>query len=365
MITNKGKTIISKYLIGQSPAYASYIAIGCGKSPLKPLESFDSTTLQNQTELDFEMLRVPITSRGYITENGVSKLVLTAQIPAEGRYGITEVGIYPAANNPSASNNDSRMLLKFENNEQWFYKTSSTNSQIVQGTLSTSGTDITLTSPIFATAFDTVLQSQSRTLNNEVPRNGSYALMIPGQMTSFTGSTPSGSNYITLANPGIDLSASSPADKLKIAFSVLPNSTSGSLSGHVKIAVEFGSTDTFGTGSYATGYFYVDITDASQPKRYFISSINISDMTKSSDFAWSNVNYVKVAATAESNSYSIALDGLRVDNVNSLSPLYGLVGYTIIRNSTITSTGVELSSPIVKDKDKTSFVEFRFQAAVI
>ena len=34
MITNTGKNIIGKYLLGQAPAYASYIAIGCGPTPL-------------------------------------------------------------------------------------------------------------------------------------------------------------------------------------------------------------------------------------------------------------------------------------------------------------------------------------------
>ena len=34
MITNTGKSIIAKYLVGQAPAYASYIAIGCGPKPL-------------------------------------------------------------------------------------------------------------------------------------------------------------------------------------------------------------------------------------------------------------------------------------------------------------------------------------------
>lgn len=34
MITNTGKNILAKYLVGQAPAYASYIAIGCGAKPL-------------------------------------------------------------------------------------------------------------------------------------------------------------------------------------------------------------------------------------------------------------------------------------------------------------------------------------------
>ena len=35
MITNTGKSIIAKYMLGQAPAYASYIAVGCGKKPLQ------------------------------------------------------------------------------------------------------------------------------------------------------------------------------------------------------------------------------------------------------------------------------------------------------------------------------------------
>jgi hypothetical protein len=34
MITNTGKNILAKYLLGQASAYASYIAIGCGSKPL-------------------------------------------------------------------------------------------------------------------------------------------------------------------------------------------------------------------------------------------------------------------------------------------------------------------------------------------
>ena len=42
MITNVGKSIITKYLLGQSPAYASHIAIGCGTKPLTAI-SFSVT----------------------------------------------------------------------------------------------------------------------------------------------------------------------------------------------------------------------------------------------------------------------------------------------------------------------------------
>jgi hypothetical protein len=91
MITNTGKTIIGKYLLGQAPAFASYIAVGCGPQPFKTSEELIVDS--NKENLDFEMFRVPISSRGYVQENGMNKIVLTAELPTEERYEITEVGI--------------------------------------------------------------------------------------------------------------------------------------------------------------------------------------------------------------------------------------------------------------------------------
>ena len=34
MITTIGKQIIAKYLMGTTPSYASYIALGCGPKPI-------------------------------------------------------------------------------------------------------------------------------------------------------------------------------------------------------------------------------------------------------------------------------------------------------------------------------------------
>jgi hypothetical protein len=67
MLTNTGKNILAKYLIGQAPAYASYIAFGCGPSAI---ESDGGTfgDYSNKTNLDFEMFRSPIVSRGYVTD---------------------------------------------------------------------------------------------------------------------------------------------------------------------------------------------------------------------------------------------------------------------------------------------------------
>lgn len=66
MLTNTGKNILAKYLIGQTPAYASYIAFGCGAKPIEQGDSFGDYS--DKTTLDFEMFRAPIISRGYVSD---------------------------------------------------------------------------------------------------------------------------------------------------------------------------------------------------------------------------------------------------------------------------------------------------------
>jgi hypothetical protein len=126
MITNTGKGILAKYLIGQAPSYASYIAVGCGPQALTSGTAF--TTLQKEeysakNSLDFEMFRVPVISRGYVNEDDNVKLVLTAELPTEERYEITEVGVFSAGSNPSAGAFDSKNVYSFTETEGWEYHT--------------------------------------------------------------------------------------------------------------------------------------------------------------------------------------------------------------------------------------------------
>lgn len=116
MITNTGKNILAKYLIGQAPSYASHIAVGCGAQPLNTDGVFDDYS--EKKTLDFEMFRIPITSRGYVTEDGISKIVFTGELPTEERYEISEVGIYSSGSNPAAGGTDSRTIYAFTQTEK-------------------------------------------------------------------------------------------------------------------------------------------------------------------------------------------------------------------------------------------------------
>jgi hypothetical protein len=76
-------------------------------------------TTVDKVALDFEMFRVPISSKGYITEDGVDKMLFAAELPSEERYEITEVGLYSAESNTQAGNYDSKILFSFSDQENW------------------------------------------------------------------------------------------------------------------------------------------------------------------------------------------------------------------------------------------------------
>lgn len=190
MITNKGKEIIAKYLLGTAPGFASYIALGCGPKPrpniyqitgasssgttvtctstdglwigaavydilsgtgnipantlvteilsstqfklsAAPTVALSGATIQIEIDhekpcLDFEMFRVPIISRGYVNENGIDKIILTGELPTEERYEISEIGIFSAGINVNAGTYDSKTVMAFAEAENWKYGSGAT-----------------------------------------------------------------------------------------------------------------------------------------------------------------------------------------------------------------------------------------------
>ena len=84
MITNKGKDLIGKYMLGQVPSYASYLSFGCGAEPV------EDTPTGSETGMKFEMFRVPISARSLLGE----EISFAAEIPFEPRYRITAVGVF-------------------------------------------------------------------------------------------------------------------------------------------------------------------------------------------------------------------------------------------------------------------------------
>lgn len=441
MITDIGKGIIAKYLIGTAPAYASYLALGCGSKPrpnintltgasssgttvtvastaglwvgaqikiasgtgtladegntivtavnsgtqftvnYAPDVALSSATLTIQPDsdkksLDFEMFRVPITSRGsFVDTDGKTKIVFTAQLPAEERYEITELGLYSAGNNASAGIFDSKILYAFSENEPWEYHTSATSIAVpsVFSPLDPSNDDIIVqTSPVFQVAANNrTLANAVRTARYERPRFFNNVIMMRGDSSNIG---VSGSNlvinsgdHIHLSRKPFDVTRNSPADLFKLAFSIVnADGQAGGNPDAVRIVVDFSTSDVTNGGEYAR--FEVNIANGTGvgqqdfgTNRYVVVSKQLQQLVKTSGFSWDAVNIVKIYACviktgAPSDDYYVALDAFRLDNINTINVLYGLTGYSIVQNAN--------QSPIIKRPNTSNYVEFRITGDV-
>ena len=375
MITNTGKNILSKFLISQAPAYASYIAIGCGPKPLVTNEDlFDDYS--NKTELDFEMLRLPIVSRGYIKDEiGQEKIVFTAELPTQERYEISEVGVYSAGTNPSAVGFDSRMLYTFSENEGWEYVDVGSNvtSKItlasdLDPTSTIATNDINVTdSAFFFTSTNVIFANANRVARYERPRilNGSLAVVgdksslstTSGEMTSGLGS-----DYIKLSGTSANFNKNAPTDVLKLAFSVMnKNGDVGTdIPDQVEILVQFASSAN--ESVYAN--FQVDLANGTGEgqhdftnNRYVVVSKQLQELYYHPGFSWGLIDEIRIFVSvtdsaAVSDNYYVAFDGIRIDNTTTQNPLYGLTGYTVFMT--------EDGKTVIKNQNTKNYIEFRF-----
>jgi len=380
MITNTGKTIIAKYLLGQAPAYASYIAIGCGATPLDTADEIGDYS--TKTNLDFEMFRVPISSRGFVNEGGLDKIVLTAELPTEERYEISEIGIYSAGSNPSAGAYDSKTVFAFTQTENWQHHTAEAAVAIDPFSTALDAPEydniIAVADSVFQTSGDNPIFFKSpRVERYERPRFLNNVILIQGDDSDITINEESGaaqdhfvieagSNHIHLTGANIDFTRNSPTDQLRLAFSLInKDGESGTTPENVRIMVEFASTETE-TAEYAR--FEAEVIDDSSggaydfsTERYFVVTKQLQELYTSANFTWNAVTVVKIYACVidagvPSNNYYVALDAMRLENVATINPLYGLTGYSVIQNAD--------ASTIVKSPNTSNYIEFRFSVGV-
>jgi hypothetical protein len=466
MITNTGKSIIGKYLLGQAPAYASYLAVGCGASPIASGDPFGDYSAKEN--LDFEMFRVPISSRGFVNESGINKIVLTAELPTEERYEITEVGLYSAGTNPSAGSYGSKTIFSFASGENWVYRSPAISEiPLVQISLDATDDEVnypavsnTITgfyevngsvveTPVFETNADNLLfykvnraekYERPRFLNNTLLVRGNtanlrktvnvttasgsgtvvtYTTALPhtfsvGDVVTITGVSPvaynlssvtiasvpstttftvsnsatgsytsggsintnhfiinAGSNHISLTNPNTGFSQNSPVDEMRLAFSLVKKVAGSQLSPDlsfpdtVRVLIEFSSSD---TSSAEFARFEAELTNGTDPgeydfssNRYFVISKKLQELYTTANFTWDSVISAKIyvsviASGSASNQYYLAFDALRLENIASQNPLYGLTGYSVVENAN--------AETVIKLPNTSNYVEFRFSIGV-
>lgn len=453
MITNKGKSLLTKYLIGQAPAYASYIAVGCGPTPGDISQSTTSAEISEQRlkeNLDFEMFRVPITSRGYVTEvsatatitgasisnnvieytadnefvvgdavsisgvlpiqfnisdaviidatpttfsisgpisgsyisGGLAKtfytnIVLTGELPTEERYEISELGLFSAQSNPDAGSKGSRTVYSFSQDENWQYHGQSVEAipaiytpldagnqaNIIDGTYFVNGSakdckvmHINSDNKVFSNINRLNRYETPRFLNNSLAIRGNLTNLdyVDGRLSHTTG------DHVHLNPISLNFDKNSPSDELRLAFSVIntrgaeeENPTS------VRILMQFSSTDAISEGEYTSMEIVLTDSDVNfSSNRYFVISKKISELFSTQEFSWSRVSSAKIhvsvldADDLVSDKFYVCLDALRIENISTVNPLYGMSGYSVVKNSN--------SATIKKLENTTSYVEFRF-----
>lgn len=203
------------------------------------------------------------------------------------------------------------------------------------------------------------------------------ALLIRGDMSKIDdvagsmqldSSLPENTRHIhytgTLATP--DLTKNSPSDELRLAFSVVNKADDQVMAiDSVRIILEFANTDGVSPDNFARISVNLDSSTTDfTTNRYFVISSRLEDLQKSTGFSWSNVNLVKAYVSvyedpedpalpvALSENYYVALDGLLFENTTASSPLYGMSGYSVLRN--------DQGLPVIKESNSANLVEFRF-----
>lgn len=456
MITNDGKEIIAKFLLGHVPEYATYMSIGCGAVPLDANDPLPNDMPAKQ-RMDFEMTRVPISSKGFVddsetysvtnlelTSNVVTlttstandivagetivvsgvddavdgqyrvssttsttvsydvihadiasisvtgslivsrtKMALTAELPTDNRYDVTEVGIWSAGSNSIASQYDSRMIFNFSGG--WQIHDVAISEPPLNSNLGYDGSTTTVDiynstdTAFYASTSDPIFQVSTRKARYEGPRHLNRTLMVRGDFSDIDDSagidgdwTATGS-HIHLNNIGFDISGNNTSDLLKLAFSMIDrNATGDPAVQNVKILMEFYKNEVSDTTSYAKAQIYVPgtVIDAN---RYFVGSMQISQNVDysnesastslpyirfytSPDFAAAEIKICRIFVTvvdslgSPSVDHFLALDGFRIDNTTD-NPTYKMSGYSIIRND---------GYPVTKPANTNNYFDFRY-----
>jgi len=465
MITNKGKQIVTKYLLGQTPAYASHIAIGCGATPVD--ENVNLNLDPQEQAMEFEMLRVPITSRGLVNDlftkqivsierslggqtvvetiedHGMKigqeftlifpdltfgrvnfaaeddkkfvvkdvtaktiayvdpvrvdeeswpepfpsgdeelaflffskeRIIFKAELPSDQRYQITELALFPAVNNVSAGQYDSKIISSFSASEGWQYSRAA-NIETIPSVVAIENeeNDIlpSLTGTVcFVASSNPAFDNLPRRQRYEPLRFKNQFIMLAGDSSNIDSNFDivGDDSYIETSNISLDLSKNSPDDFIKLAFSVVSaglNPVGGP--DNIRLKLQFVNNFTVGQTSppAATANIDLDWNDFNNGQnRYKVVPIQLKEFIRDAGFAWSNINLIKIYASVivdgnPTEAVYVCFDGLRLDNVNTENPLYGMTAFTKIKNAR------ENLQPILKLENTSNYIEYRFSLGVL
>lgn len=308
-------------------------------------------------KLKFETYRSKIISKGYVNNNGTPELSLIAELPTNDRYAISEIALFPAAQNPNAKDFDSRVLLNFSDEAYTINSTTSISPSTINipsnGTIS----DIGSSQAFFVASADGQWTSDTRLQRLEAPRFLNKCLLLKSTSTQ----------AIDAKNLNIDLSKNSPEDYLSLAYSFVSNTASVDSTGvqnTYTVTIKFFNSNNSNYYSYS---FVINSANTAT-ERYRTAIFQIKDLVASAASATlSNINDIQISIAKTSGSatetYWLLLDGLRLDAVSSYNSSFDMVACRQIVNS-VTINNTAYPTPIIKEPNTTNFIEFRFSLDV-
>lgn len=350
MITNDGKQLIGKFILGQAPSFATHIAAGVGPNTLLPDEELSATVineLKEKQNLDFEVFRVPISAKGFIKEDGVEKIVFKAEMPTEQRYQITEVGFYPASENSVAGSYDSKALATFVPTETWVLRTAQSSSTITNITddalVSNSNGDLIVNDiAFFINSNAAIFEEQDRKDRQEAPRYYNKALVASGDSNYISDTFTLLGDYYAIDNSTLSFNFSQnlPPDEVKLAFSLLSTETTNNVNPErVRILLDFVNDISGIEVSAPKARAVIDLpgTDfiipetATRPEaigRYKVVTTQLSEFTRDDTFSWANVNVVRLYVCVISEQ-TVAISNTQVDG-NGIATLFLADSHTLV-----------------------------------
>jgi hypothetical protein len=294
MITKFGKRFLTDYIAGNSTFNTKDIALGIGST----------AATQNDTRLEFEFYRLPVTLGSInIEDDGVGGfnyyIIYKTTIPQDVSGVISEIGLYPGERK-SINSFDSKFITSFENNYNWL--DSSNNSP------------------------------QLKANNTTDP----FLSKIGEHMVQFDVNTSTSKEY-TNSIVNLDLSGYSINDTLSIAYKKKDTNVT-------KIRIKFYSSN--------TQYYYADFTPLSGTGDK-IQSVPMSDVfsnTSASAPDATNITKVGIEVTAGSGgATAVYFDGLRINDEDTFDPAYGLISRKI------------LTTPLEKPSGRPVDIEYKLQ----
>jgi hypothetical protein len=290
LITTNGKRIIAEYLSSSGGLWAGSIAVGSGTT---------AASIGN-TALEFEYFRVPITARSINYgggSGGKHRIILKATLPETVIGTIREVGIFPVVSNPSRALGESTLFSLADSTENWQYYNTGTSAW----------------EPINTTA-DTTLS-----------RVG---------LDCITMATTSGTTKYRLSLSGADLSQFSANDQFSFA-------TAWDTNKPTSVDIRFVSD--------VNNYYYypsnavplATLLDAN-PSTYKVAAFNKSLWVAQGTPIWDSITSVQFDVARTSGASNMYIDGVRIENMDPVSPTYGIVSRSVLTTPITKVSGSEL-----------------------